>query len=664
MHFDIPTMSHVNEPTLVETPVRVAKVKRGVDERTNEGVGYESEHRDQVPTPRYEVLVQQMQTIIASRFISIYPALVGLTGSINAAVLLSSCLYWTRTTRINELERERAAASAKAAMNAKRGAAASPSPSVSSSSSSSSSSSPFGIPDRDPARTGWFWKTRENWRIETGLGRHEQEAARRQLVEAGFLREQLRGSPARLYYWADEKRIYSIIRDRAKGTPGAEIPPAIPDDVIPSKPVMHRALGLVVPLSQAFLQFTGDLNACLVLARLFTHVRFHKMAYARDGWVNINIDALARDLGMGRSQLERGRAVLIDSHLIAQSLGNTVEGRTVQVRLDLAQMIALHAGRVLSVAPHQVNLNLDDPGEDETETETILGQDIDLFSLGLQQDQTDGLLGLASSGSETPLLTSDSRQNPLESPVNTPTLEISQLQRVKPANCNADNPPSSWQVSSVVYNKGNTSEQQQPIPSLFETPDFEPTTPSHDQPEKRGGSSFSDLNSESNSTSASSQNSMRSATANATNAGNLPTGKGNLIIPPVFDNIEAQHVKTMLRPAESGVHQQILDEIGGQAAAGRSIRDPMLLLAALVQRSNQGLFVPTAAITHAAKRQRRQAEDAVQVAAASAPKPEPAAKTVEQKRQLLMSRAAGWRAVGQSKKAEALEQKANEMVEL
>ncbi len=640
MHFDSLTLTRLNEPTLVEEPVRVVAV----------------DDADDNPTPRYEVLVQQMQTIIASRFISVYPSLVGLTGSINAAVLLSSCLYWTRTTRINELERERAAATAKAAWNVKRGAAvAGATPSADSVSPSSSSSSSFGIPDQEPSRTGWFWKTRENWRIETGLGRHEQEAARKLLVEAGFLREQLRGSPARLYYWADEKRIYSIIRDRAKGIPGADIPPAIPDDVIPSKPIMHRALGLVVPLSMAFLQFTGDLNACLVLARLFTHVRFHKMAFARDGWVNINVDALARDLGMGRSQLERGRAVLIDSHLIAQSLGNTVEGRTLQVRLDLAQMIALHAGRVLSVSPHQVNLNLDDTSENDDEAETVLGQDIDLFSLGLQQDNGNSPLGLSSSASETPLLTGDSGQKTSESLINTPMLETSQLQGLKPANCNADNPPSSWQVSSIAYNKGNTSEQQQPIPLKFETPNTERDPLWHGEDAKRGGGSFLGLSS------TSSMTPKANPDLTAPNAGNPPTGKPSLIIPAVFNNIEAQHVKSMLRPANVAVHQQILDEIAGQAAAGRTIRDPMLLLAALVQRSNQGLFVPTAAITHAAKRVRREAEAALQTAAVSVPKVEPATLTVAEQKQMLMSRAAGWRALGQSKKADALEQQANEL---
>jgi hypothetical protein len=649
MHFDSPTATRTNEQTLVEEPVRALHVEIAEGE----------------PAPRYEVLVQQMQTIIASRFISVYPSLVALTGSINAAVLLSSCLYWTRTTRINELERERAAASAKSALNAKRGAppankhnsisAFSSNSASASTSGTASISSSFGTPDYEPSRTGWFWKTRENWRIETGLGRHEQEAARKLLVEAGFLREQLRGSPARLYYWADEKRIYSIIRDRAKGTPGADIPPAIPDEIIPSKPVMHRALGLVVPLSLAFLQFTGDLNACLVLARLFTHVRFHKMAFARDGWININVDALARDLGMGRSQLERGRAVLIDSHLIAQSLGNTVEGRSVQIRLDLAQMIALHAGRVFSVSPQQVNLNLNDRREDDAEPETVLGQDIDLVSLGLQQDSNDSPLGLASSASETPLLAGDTGRNYLESPANTPMLETSQLQCLKPANCNADNPPSSWQVSSIAYNKGNTSEQlQQPTPSLFETPSIESHAVEHIEREKRGGSSMSSLNS--NQTL-----SIGSATTNP-KAGNQPTGNPCLIIPAVFDQIETLHVKAMLSPAKATIRQQILDEIAGQAAAGRAIRDPMLLLAALVQRSNQGLFVPTAAITHAAKRNRREADAARHLAAVSVEKVEPVPLTIAEEQQRLMGRAATWRALGQSKKAEALEQQAKELV--
>jgi hypothetical protein len=59
---------------------------------------------------------------------------------------------------------------------------------------------------------GWFYKTREEWREETGMKRYEQEQARKLLVETGFWAEQLMGVPAQLYYRVDfEKLLESLI---------------------------------------------------------------------------------------------------------------------------------------------------------------------------------------------------------------------------------------------------------------------------------------------------------------------------------------------------------------------------------------------------------------------------------------------------------------------
>jgi hypothetical protein len=56
-------------------------------------------------------------------------------------------------------------------------------------------------------REGWFYKSQEEWVEETGLTRHEQDAARRRLRECGFLVEARRGMPARLWFRLDLSRI-------------------------------------------------------------------------------------------------------------------------------------------------------------------------------------------------------------------------------------------------------------------------------------------------------------------------------------------------------------------------------------------------------------------------------------------------------------------------
>ncbi len=47
---------------------------------------------------------------------------------------------------------------------------------------------------------GWFYKSQAEWQQETGMGRREQETARKRLVQAGFLEEDRRGVPAKLYF--------------------------------------------------------------------------------------------------------------------------------------------------------------------------------------------------------------------------------------------------------------------------------------------------------------------------------------------------------------------------------------------------------------------------------------------------------------------------------
>ena len=92
------------------------------------------------------------------RPVAYYPKLVKVTGSVNAAILLSQLGYWTP----------------KAA---------------------------------DP--DGWVYKTQVEWEAETGLTRWEQETARRQLRDRGIVVEVKRGMPARLFFQIDVEALTS-----------------------------------------------------------------------------------------------------------------------------------------------------------------------------------------------------------------------------------------------------------------------------------------------------------------------------------------------------------------------------------------------------------------------------------------------------------------------
>lgn len=69
---------------------------------------------------------------------------------------------------------------------------------------------------RTKGQDGWFYKDQREWEEETGLSRREQETARKRLIEAGFLREQRKGVPCRLFYQVNLDALNSALRDLAQ----------------------------------------------------------------------------------------------------------------------------------------------------------------------------------------------------------------------------------------------------------------------------------------------------------------------------------------------------------------------------------------------------------------------------------------------------------------
>ncbi len=92
-----------------------------------------------------------MNSDILDRPIAFHRCFVTLTGSVNAALMLSQAVYWQKRNR----------------------------------------------------EGGWWYQTQEKWEDETGLSRREQETARRDLRKTPFWNEELRGLPGKLNYFVD-----------------------------------------------------------------------------------------------------------------------------------------------------------------------------------------------------------------------------------------------------------------------------------------------------------------------------------------------------------------------------------------------------------------------------------------------------------------------------
>ncbi|HYE72626.1 MAG TPA: hypothetical protein VEF04_04810 [Blastocatellia bacterium] len=101
-----------------------------------------------------------MLETLLDRPIAYHRALVKVTGSVTAAVMLSQSLYWQK---------------------------------------------------RSSSGDGFFWKTQEEWEEETGLTRYEQEGARKRLKECGVWLEERRGIPSKLYFKVDTSKLRTLL---------------------------------------------------------------------------------------------------------------------------------------------------------------------------------------------------------------------------------------------------------------------------------------------------------------------------------------------------------------------------------------------------------------------------------------------------------------------
>lgn len=123
--------------------------------------------------PGSSITVSSVRALLI-RPVAFHPVLARISGSVHAGVMLSQAIYWTDV-------QERTNAGAQ----------------------------------------GWFFKTQQEWNEETCLSRAEQETARRKLVAHGFLEEQRKGLPARLYFRVNLHCVIEAVE--SMGTPGSRM---------------------------------------------------------------------------------------------------------------------------------------------------------------------------------------------------------------------------------------------------------------------------------------------------------------------------------------------------------------------------------------------------------------------------------------------------------
>jgi hypothetical protein len=112
------------------------------------------------------------------RPIAFHRCFVKVTGSVHAALMLSQTLYWLNPERQGQ----------------NRG--------------------------KD---NGWFWKTREEWEVELGLSRWEQETARKQLRHTKFWLEKEKRLVHRIFFSIDFVELEKALAEAASASRTEEV---------------------------------------------------------------------------------------------------------------------------------------------------------------------------------------------------------------------------------------------------------------------------------------------------------------------------------------------------------------------------------------------------------------------------------------------------------
>lgn len=149
---------------------------------------------------------------------------------------------------------------------------------------------------------GWIHKTREHWRIETGLSRDEQEGARARLRNLNLVSEWRGGRAACLHYRINVPLMSELIDGCC--TFVRRLPMSI-EAMREDESAARELLGPVVPFRRALADLTGSFNAGLVLSRM---IQVQRQTADRQGiWFALTAWEWNRTTGINRRQLDNAK---------------------------------------------------------------------------------------------------------------------------------------------------------------------------------------------------------------------------------------------------------------------------------------------------------------------------------------------------------------------
>ena len=214
---------------------------------------------------------------LLGRHIAFHRRLVDLTANVKAALILSQAIYWTRHGR-------------DIAMN-----------------------------------DGWFFKTGEQWTMETGLSAKEQATARELLRDLAILGERRVGLPARLHFRLCVDQLGELLFGRDQG-------PAAPLDWADSTAIAEL-LGPSLSFHRVLAGVAGGVHAGLLLSRALYLTRL-QIRRQLDTWIANSASRWTNEIGLTRREQEAARRDLMRAGLWEEALTGIPARLVARIRLE------------------------------------------------------------------------------------------------------------------------------------------------------------------------------------------------------------------------------------------------------------------------------------------------------------------------------------------
>lgn len=254
--------------------------------------------------------------------LAFHPRLVGLTGGVTSALMLSQSLYWTRI-----------------------------------------------MAERQAQSDGWFWKTRGDWRSEIGISRHEQDSARRRLTEAGFWQERRIGMPARMWYRVDLDALARTIDNDFSGRWDWR-----------DEQALAHLLGRPLLVYRALADLCQSVTVSVLMSRLLHEERIALRSGAQpqaSGWYRYDLNAILRHTGLTRAEFYHARKQMREAGFISERRIGIPPRSEYRLNLELiASALERDAARtkvasqLIHKAPPVPQMSLDLGGKPSNEPET------------------------------------------------------------------------------------------------------------------------------------------------------------------------------------------------------------------------------------------------------------------------------------------------------